>query len=521
MKVVGKIARGSVGFATEWVFSTTTTNSDPGSGNMRLDSTTQSAVLTLRLSPTDMWGMNWGAVFADLANVTGTRMGYVRLSCPTDPTKTMLLLVTAATSAITFWNITVSATHLIDAPTPFAAGDMVTVSFGWSPRVDNPMTTAGDIITGDTGGSQIRLALGARGSVMLAGATAPIWEPMARKNLLANGDQSLYQRVASGTNVASLDMTYQTTDRWKTVWDSAGTAWNLSAAAAGPIGSTPRCDRMLSTGNGSKIGKMQILTGRDTNGLISQAVSLQSKINANASISDVRMALLSWSGAVDAPTDPVAVWNAAGTNPTLAASWAYVNSPVNLNPVVSWVAYKVENQVVPANCQNLAVLIWCEDTANTSGEAWQIAEVQLELGTVCTAYEREPWAANVARCLHHCRKTYPIGTAPGSTVTAGEILAHAGNALAASTAGNVVPYCSSGTRFDIPMHHTPTVTVYNATSGVAGSARIAGVSDRPGCTAGGPSMTCYFEYLAFTNVSAVAIGDRNQIQLQALAEAEL
>ncbi len=43
-----------------------------------------------------------------------------------------------------------------------------------SAAADNPMTTAGDIIIGDTGGSPLRLAIGTAGTVLTGGA-APSW----------------------------------------------------------------------------------------------------------------------------------------------------------------------------------------------------------------------------------------------------------------------------------------------------------------------------------------------------------
>lgn len=365
-----------------------------------------------------------------------------------------------------------------------------------------PLTSAGDIIVANASG-------------------VPTRDVLSRKNLLINGDMSVYQRVATTVAVASVDMTYQTTDRWKTVRDTVGVSWNLYAYPLGPVGNNPRADLWQSNGNSTKGGKLQILTARDTNGLVGQLVSLQAKIIQAGSFSDIRMAILSWSGTADAPTDPISAWNASGTNPTLAANWAYVNTPTNLGVTTGWLTYKLEGFTVPANCQNLAVLIWSNNTTNTSGQNWYFSDVQLELGSVCTSFERINYFENLVRCLPFFQKTYEVGVAPGTATIVGEVLAHAGNTLAGSTAGNVIPYCSSGTRFGVPMRATPTVTIYSPTTGVAGDCRIGGVSNKTGCTAGGPSMTSFLEYLAFSNVSAVAIGDRNQLQFHATASAEI
>lgn len=359
------------------------------------------------------------------------------------------------------------------------------------------------------------------GTALIGGSAAgSLWGRLARKNLVINGDMSISQRLLRGTSVAAVDMTYQATDRWKTLF-AGGTAWNVQNFAIGSLtGSSPNFHLLQSGGNSPKGGGLYIFESIDTAPLRSLAVSLQALLVAAASIADVRWALLSWSGTADAPTDPVSAWNADGTNPTLAASWAYINTPANLGLSGGVLTLKkLENQTVPTNCNNLAIMIWCEDSVNTAGQSFYWTDVQLELGAVCTSFERIPVAQTLLLCQRYYEKSYDLDTAPGTGTAVGCMTGWSQNAIAASTAG--VRYFAGGTPgFFAKKRVTPTVLIWS-TDGTANCVRYGGTTNRTGCTASGTTQNTALNGLSFDATSAVAMAAATQDSWHWAASAEL
>ncbi|MGE3270387.1 MAG: hypothetical protein AB7P40_16660, partial [Chloroflexota bacterium] len=150
----------------------------------------------------------------------------------------------------------------------------------------------------------------------------------------------------------------------------------------------------VGSGEDNKFGIWQVLEGLDVKHLRGQTVSLQAKLKATAAITDVRMAVVEFTGTEDSVSgDPISAWGSAGTNPTLAASYAYLGTPANLSPTTSWATYKVEGLTVGASANNLAVFVWCEDESTTvTTDYLLVTDVQLEEGPLCTDVERRPIA---------------------------------------------------------------------------------------------------------------------------------
>jgi hypothetical protein len=123
-----------------FTFSTTTTNSDPGSGNLRLDNATQNTATKIRVDLLDVNGTDWTTVIDSLDDSTNTVKGEIRLVKTADQTKFLVFNVSAVDSSSGYRNITVANTGS-SASSPFSNGDTVMLCF----------TRAGD--AGATGGS--------------------------------------------------------------------------------------------------------------------------------------------------------------------------------------------------------------------------------------------------------------------------------------------------------------------------------------------------------------------------------
>jgi len=347
----------------------------------------------------------------------------------------------------------------------------------------------------------------------VAGATTAIYEPISRKNVLINGDMRVSQRATFETFPAAADNTYTTVDRWKTLMSAhfnpypstayAPTAGNGSAYALGAV----------SSGTGSKWGYIQILEAADVYALRGQSVSVQAKIKATAGLSDIRMALVSWTGTADGATaDPISAWNSAGTNPTLIADWAYINTPANLSVLTTYATYKLENQTVPTGATNLAVFIWSDDTTHTaSADFFFFTDVQLEVGTICTEFERRPYTEELALCQRYYFKTFREGTAPAQNTAVYNGAVHYVNWIAG------VFTTSQQLRFPQVMRTAPTLTYYNP-----GAANNKWRNATVGADSGTPSaLRTSAKALSIINVQVAGDTVSSEICVHVTADAEL
>ncbi len=115
-------------FSIDYSFSTTTTDADPGNGNLRVSNATQNLSTVIRADLLDKYGSDWSAALATLADSTNTVKGYLRLYNKVDPTKFIFFTVSALASPAGYKNITVVEVASSTA-SPFAGLDVVTLEF--------------------------------------------------------------------------------------------------------------------------------------------------------------------------------------------------------------------------------------------------------------------------------------------------------------------------------------------------------------------------------------------------------
>ena len=157
------IAAGTA-FAIPYTFSTTTTDSDPGAGILRLDNATQNTATTIRADLLGSDGSTWTDVLATFDDSTSTIKGQITLVKLGDATKWLAFNVTALASPSGYKNISV-ANVASSAASPFADTDAIALQFtrtgdkgeigssGTSPsvirsaRTSNTILAAGDNYT--------------------------------------------------------------------------------------------------------------------------------------------------------------------------------------------------------------------------------------------------------------------------------------------------------------------------------------------------------------------------------------
>jgi hypothetical protein len=92
----------------------------------------------------------------------------------------------------------------------------------------------------------------------------------------------------------------------------------------------------------------------------------------------------------------------------------------------------------------------------TNGATFYITGVQLEKGSVATAFDYRPYNTELAMCQRYFESCFPIGTAPASNLgTMG------GTLLAGASDGSSIYGFSS---FKVPKRAQPTMTLYNTSS---------------------------------------------------------
>jgi hypothetical protein len=109
-------------------FSTTTTDSDPGAGFLRLDNATQNTATTIRADLLDRFGTDWTAALDTFDDSTSTVRGFIRLISETTPTRWLLFTVSALAAPSGYRNITV-ACIASSAASPFSDGEVIRLQF--------------------------------------------------------------------------------------------------------------------------------------------------------------------------------------------------------------------------------------------------------------------------------------------------------------------------------------------------------------------------------------------------------
>lgn len=111
-----------------YVFSTTTTDSDPGSGHLRLDSATQNASVVIRADLLDSLGTDWTSVLDDMESSTSTVKGYIRLVDPADLSKWIVFAVSSVDAPSGYRNIN-GVVVAASSANPFSNAEAVTLTF--------------------------------------------------------------------------------------------------------------------------------------------------------------------------------------------------------------------------------------------------------------------------------------------------------------------------------------------------------------------------------------------------------
>lgn len=108
-----------------WIYSSTTTAADPGSGYMRFDSTTMASVTAAYIDDSDVYATDVSNWIDSLDASTATNKSVLKVTSRDDPTVFAMFYVTAASDSTGYWTLTLT---YVAASGTFTNGEQVSVT---------------------------------------------------------------------------------------------------------------------------------------------------------------------------------------------------------------------------------------------------------------------------------------------------------------------------------------------------------------------------------------------------------
>jgi len=330
--------------------------------------------------------------------------------------------------------------------------------------------TAANTLTRETviksSNSNTILTLSGNTKDVALGMIADMAKAYCGKNLLTNSSFKVWQRMAS-SGASAVTNGAMTADGWFALAGAGSTgAINPSYVATG--GYYQQTTTYLGT---HRQGVGQCLWAADTYDLVGSPVTLSFDVAVTKSgANTIRMAVLEWTGTADAATrDIVNDWTSSNfstgnffksTNFTLRGVGS-VSIPSG-HASAFYTGY-VTTSAISSSAKNLIVFIWT-DTAITAVEGFRVKNPTLVRGSFLGMYTDQEEALERVCCFKRFCKTFPMATTPANN--AGFTGSLPGQTIASSIDPEIA------WRFPVTMGKaTPTVTLYNPSSGTTGQWR--------------------------------------------------
>ena len=227
-------------------------------------------------------------------------------------------------------------------------------------------------------------------------------------NILINGSFQVAQRGTSFTSTttpSNNDDTYLF-DQWVFLGAAADAADVSQGTTTPPTGARYYARLDAETAN-TQFALFQPLEADNSIPHRSKTASLllYARTVTGAAISNIRAAIIAWTGTADSITsDVVGTWAGAGTNPTLATNWAYLSTPANLALVAdTWTRFVVEGVALGTSGNNLGILIWVDDTTIAVGDIVDITNVGLYISDIAPVeYINTDFGVDLLQAMRWC-----------------------------------------------------------------------------------------------------------------------
>ena len=393
--------------------------------------------------------------------------------------------------------------RVANAADPVNATDLVTKQFAEglstpSITIPTPANPGDDdeVLTAATGAYVLELPPFKKTDLPLAGDTDRVWTAtgagtaswqtpaaigtLTPRNYITNGEFQIAQRKGTGgthdsTTPHNNDDANYVLDRWKLLSEVATDAVDVShEQTIVPQGSTGAIKLEVEAAGApnNKFGIIQYLSNRSTRQLLKDGVSskvslsFKARSTTGAAIGNIRAVVLAWTGTADSlVNDAVTAWNAAGSDPTFDGSFTKENIPANLAVTVdAYASHSVLDVALDtASTNNIAIFIWVDDAVNAIGDVLYISDIQLEIGSIASNFQRRDRQTELALCQRTFAKSFDQATAVGTSTLTGAL-----NTTSSATGANSTVI---DLRYPVVMRATPTIVLYNPNDGTVGEMR--------------------------------------------------
>jgi hypothetical protein len=361
------------------------------------------------------------------------------------------------------------------------------------------VTTKGDLVVAAGSNNITRLAAGANGQSLVADSTTATGlryqdSVAAGKNAVINGGFDIWQRGTTFTNPSS--NTYGP-DRW-TIGDNSGCVYTRQSTDA-PTGIQYflRAFRTAGTTNTSNINVVQSIDTITSIPLAGKTVTLSMYVRKGANgPSNLNIALVCGTN-----TDG-SLWAGGGNGGTIAGASQIITT--------SWTRYTYTG-TVPSNATQLFVWAYYSATGTApANEYYDITGVQLEVGSVATAFSRAGGTiqGELAACQRYFANLQP------STADYGTVIS-----MFQATSGSTA---KGGIQFPVPMRASASITLAAAANFTLANASYTPIGGSSFTYAIGNTVNCRIDMsvasgLTAGNATALS-GNTSNLLIQASAE---
>ena len=213
--------------------------------------------------------------------------------------------------------------------------------------------------------------------------------PVANRNLLINGNFSINQRGGVNTAINTYAL-----DRWRSYGGPLGfTISQQNNASNGSLASSRNAIRVARNSGDSQTNNTGIAQGVETLGCqgiagTQMTLSFFARKGADFSSNVLKYIIFFGQGTDDNPVGMTSQTNSS-SNATLATTFTKYTKTVT----------------VPANTSQITVAFAFDPTGTAGSNDWfEIAECQLERGSVATSFEHRPHGQELALCKRYCQK---------------------------------------------------------------------------------------------------------------------
>jgi hypothetical protein len=246
----------------------------------------------------------------------------------------------------------------------------------------------------------------------LGGAVAPF---VGAKNIVINGGFDIYQRTAVSTTSSAYGL-----DRWFTIAAGSASATVLTQQTTGVPNGSRYCMRIAMGASGGYGNQFHFIETSNAAQLWGRTATLSLKLRRNATYAGTLSASVSASPTVDAGSG--ATWTALTATGVTVASNASLPTGTNSS---NWLTISFQVDIPADGSANSLRVSVAQSQVEASGAYWEMAQVQLEAGSVPTPFTRTGGSigGELALCQRYYQKSYPIDIAPGGFFLGGYSIA--------------------------------------------------------------------------------------------------